>query len=197
VLKIGLTGGIGSGKSTVSSWFKRKGVEVLDADRIAHEVLGTREIIEQIREHFGDVVLTRSGEVNRRQLGKIVFADPQARKTLETITHPTIREKLLKRSAELASHGIPIVVWDVPLLFEAGLHEFVDEIWVVWADYETQLKRVAQRDELPESEIRARISAQMPLSEKVKFADVVIDNSGAWENTEEQLEREWIRLKEG
>lgn len=198
MLTIGLTGRIGSGKSSVSRWFMAKGVQVLDADQIAHGILARdKTVIEKIRMHFGSEVITEVGEVNLRELGKLVFKDHLARQRLEELVHPAIISSLLQRSKALASQGIPLLIWDVPLLFETGLDKLVDEIWVVWVDLETQLKRIVERDALPLEEIRVRIKAQTSLDEKAKAADVFIDNSGSWAETEVQLEKEWKRIKEG
>lgn len=196
MLIIGLTGGIGSGKSSVARWFRLKGVPVLDADAIVHELLSDDPAIaDQLGTEFGEDVLTRSRKVDRRVLGNKVFSDEAARIRLEEILHPQVRAKMSLASARLLQEGVSLCVWDVPLLLEAGFDSEVDEIWVVWVPYEIQLRRVRLRDQLPEDQILARIKAQMDLDKKREYADIVIDNSRSWTDTLEQLEQEWIRLE--
>jgi len=191
---IGLTGGIGSGKSTVSRWFSQQGIPVIDADRIVHELYEEPETIEAILADFGKEVLKDNGEIDRRALGRIVFADGQALGKLEEILHPRVRIAMAKKQEALEQAGEKLCVWDVPLLFEANYLSEIDEIWVVWVPPAVQKERVLLRDNLSEEEVEMRIQAQYPLAEKCKQADVVIDNSGNWQETEVQLRKELARI---
>lgn len=192
---IGLTGGIGSGKSSVARWFRDQGIPVLDADASVRELLtGDAETLARIRAEFGAGVMAADGTVNRPALGQIVFNDAGKRHILEGIVHPRI-EKLRRLEIErLEKLGQEVCVWDVPLLFENKLQALVQETLLVWVSQEIQIARVAGRDRLDMEGIMARIQAQMPLDDKIRLADVVIDNSGAWAETERQLEKYWQGL---
>lgn len=191
---IGLTGGIGSGKSSVAKWFKCKKVSLLDADVLVHEMLASdAETIQRIREAFGEEMLEQ-GVISRKALGQIVFADSQARKCLEGIIHPRVFAMMVSKQKALAEAGTKICVLDIPLLFETKSQMNFQEIWVVWASAEIQKQRLLLRDKLPVKDIDRRINAQMSLMEKCRLADVVIDNSGDWSSTQFQLENEWQRL---
>jgi dephospho-CoA kinase (EC 2.7.1.24) len=190
MLTIGLTGGIGSGKSSVSQWFKEKGIPVMDADKIVHSLLdGDQEAIAELVAEFGTEILDVSGEkINRRVLGGKVFGDEQARRRLEQIIQPRVNSIMKQKRANLEKQGFTLCVWDAPLLFEGGRRKDVDQVWVVWVPQEIQIERVFGRDKLTKNEILDRILAQMPLDEKIKLSDVVVDNSGSWEQTLAQLE---------
>ncbi|MCA0143497.1 dephospho-CoA kinase [Blastococcus sp. LR1] len=189
MLKIGLTGGIGSGKSTVSALLAARGATVVDADRIAREVLepGTPGLAAVVTE-FGPEVLTSEGALDRAVLAAIVFADDAARGRLDAIVHPLVR----KRSAELVSAVPPdaVVVNDVPLLVETGQAGSYDLVVVVEADPETRVSRLIGRG-LSEADARARIAAQATDEQRRAVADVVVDNSGTQEQLAEQVERLW------
>lgn len=191
---IGLTGGIGSGKSTVSRWLSQQGIPIIDADRTVHELYKAPETIAAIKAAFGHDILTDKGDIDRMALGRIVFADAQARSQLEQILHPRVRIAMQKQQAAFEAAGKSLCVWDVPLLFEAGYAEKMNEIWVVWVPEATQRERVMQRDALNAQEVRLRIQAQQSLDEKKNKADVVIDNSGDWLETEVQLRKELERI---
>ncbi|MHB8126723.1 MAG: dephospho-CoA kinase [Desulfitobacteriaceae bacterium] len=190
MLTIGLTGGIGSGKSSVAQWFKEQGVPIIDADQIVHNLLNSdQKIISELVDEFGNEILDTSGEkINRQVLGSKVFGDKQARHKLEQIIHPHVVRIMRQERIDLEHEGLKICVWDVPLLFEGGLHKYVDQVWVVWVPQEVQIQRVLGRDKLTRTEIIDRILAQLSLNDKLKFADVVIDNSGDWTHTQTQLE---------
>lgn len=196
MLTIGLTGGIGSGKSTVSQWFRTKDVPVMDADDTVHRLLQSDpQIISQLVEEFGKELLAMNGQIDRSMLGQRVFQDSDARKRLERIVHPRVIETMQAERAGFQKAGMKFCVWDVPLLFEAGLERFVDEIWVVWVSHGVQIERVLMRDKLSPEDISARIAAQWPLADKRKQADVVIDNSGSRDETKRQLEAAWYNLQ--
>lgn len=192
---IGLTGGIGSGKSSVARWFRERGVPVLDADTSVRKLLNKdAETIALIRREFGLETITPDGTVNRPVLGRIVFADESKRLRLEGIIHPRIEKLRLEELERLEKAGEAVCVWDIPLLFEKGLQALVQETMLVWVPLETQIARVNTRDGLDAELIMARVQAQMPLTEKVQLADVVIDNSRSWAETEQQLETYWAGL---
>jgi dephospho-CoA kinase len=185
---LGLTGGIGSGKSMVASMFAQLGADVIDADRLARDVVEPGQpALQEIASTFGRDILLPDGRLDRGKLGRIIFADPVARGTLNAITHPRIRERM---DAEIAARqsGPGVLIVDIPLLFENERTDRVETVIVVWVDTETQLRRLVERDELSEHDARQRIAAQMPLDEKRARADVVIDNSGSRENTRRQVD---------
>jgi dephospho-CoA kinase len=185
---LGLTGGIGSGKSMVSSMFAKLGADVIDADQLAREVVEPGQpALEEIAKAFGRDILLPDGRLDRGQLARIIFADPVARGTLNAITHPRIRERMAAEiTARMSRPGVLVV--DIPLLYENDRTATVETVIVVWVDAQTQLRRLTERDGLTEEEARQRIAAQMPLDEKRAKADVVIDNSGSPENTRQQVE---------
>ncbi|MDR3542314.1 MAG: dephospho-CoA kinase [Desulfosporosinus sp.] len=195
MLTIGLTGGIGSGKSTVALWLKKQGVPVLDADKTVHRLLQSDLLtISKLVHEFGPEILEENGQINRSKLGKRVFNDEDARKRLESIVHPRVVELMNDERAALRDTGTKFCVWDVPLLFETGLERFVDEVWVVWVPRDLQILRVLARDKLSRCEVEARMAAQGSLDQKRKRANVVIDNSGSEVETERQLEKAWKEL---
>ncbi|MBX6378951.1 MAG: dephospho-CoA kinase [Clostridia bacterium] len=192
---IGLTGGIATGKSTVAAMLEELGAVVVDADQVAREVVEPGEILDRIAAAFGRDVLTPDGRLDRAALGRKVFGDDEALKRLNAITHPEIRRRITRRVEELRREGrAPAVVLDIPLLFEGGVAYAVDEIWVVAVDRETQLRRLMERNGLSRPEAEARVASQMPIEEKVRRADVVIDNSGDLAVTRAQVEAAWRRL---
>jgi dephospho-CoA kinase len=194
---IGLTGGIGSGKSTVSAILRELGATVVDADEGARAVVEPGQpALEEIRERFGETVFAADGSLDRDRLADIVFSDERAREDLNTITHPRVRAWMAARMQAAAEAGAPVVVLDIPLLFESGLTAGLDEIVVVWAPVEAQFARAVARGGRGE-DIRARIKAQMPLDHKREQATVVIDNSGSKIGTRGQVEAFWSRLTAG
>ncbi len=185
---LGLTGGIGSGKSTVARMFTDLGAEVIDADQLAREVVEPGQpALGHIRHQFGAEVLLPDGRLDRAKLATIVFADPDARERLNAITHPRILERM---QAEVQSrHGRSgLLLLDIPLLFENGRQEMVEQVILVWVDAATQLQRLTERDGLTEDEARRRVQAQMPLDQKRNLSDDVIDNTGTHEETRRQVE---------
>jgi dephospho-CoA kinase len=189
VLRIGLTGGIGSGKSTVSGLLAARGARIVDADRIAREVVepGTPGLAAVVAA-FGPGVLTAEGALDRPALAGIVFADPAARARLDGIVHPLVRARAAELIAELPPGAV--VVQDVPLLVETGQAASYDLVVVVEADLETRVQRLAQRG-LVEDDARARIAAQATDEQRRTVADVVLDNSGTLEDLEAQVDRFW------
>ncbi|HEY8348051.1 MAG TPA: dephospho-CoA kinase [Symbiobacteriaceae bacterium] len=195
---IGLTGGIASGKSTVSRMLRELGAPVVDADAIVHELQapGTPVLAEIARE-FGPGVIRPDGSLDRAALAQVVFRDPERRKALEAIVHPAVRREMWARVEEYRRQGKPAVVLDVPLLLETGLNRQVDQVWVVYVDPETQLARLMARDGLDREEAARRVAAQMSLEAKRSLADVVIDNRGPVEATRAQVVAAWRRVVEG
>lgn len=178
-LLVGLTGGLATGKSTVSEILRGLGCVVLDADALAREVVEPGQpALAAIVHEFGPDVLRPDGTLDRKRLGTIVFADPGRRKRLEAITHPAIRDRFLGRLAQLEAEGFEgIVVWDAPVMIETGGHKAMDRLIVVLADTPTQRARALARDGDP-ADAERKIANQMPLADKAKLADHVIDNSG-------------------
>ena len=177
-LVIGLTGGIASGKSTVSQMIKEKGIRVVDADVIAKEAVskGT-PALHQIVQTFGEDVLLPNGELNRQQLGAIIFSDEEKRKQLNAIVHPEVRKEMLEQRDEGINQQETFVVLDIPLLFESKLEGLVDRIIVVYTTPELQLSRLMNRNDLSEEEALNRIHSQQSLEEKCQKADRVIENT--------------------
>lgn len=186
---IGLTGGIATGKSTVSAIFQEHGIPVVDADRIAHQLMKKdTEVYRDLVEAFGPEILGPSGEIAREKLGRIVFYDDTQLARLNRIVHPAVKRVMLEQVKQLQSDGSNIIVLDVPLLFESGFDTLCDCTVVVYTEETIQLERLMKRNGISREEALARINAQMPLKEKVKRADVVIDNSFTLEKTKKQVE---------
>jgi dephospho-CoA kinase len=195
---VGLTGGIGTGKSTVARLFAELGAKVIDADQLAREAQAKGSpALEAIRARFGPSVFTASGDLDRKALAAIVFQDGTARQDLNAIVHPRVAELAAERMQTLSEAGAALVLYDVPLLYESGLDQMLPAVIVVSAPSEVQRERLAGRDALSPGEIDARIAAQMPLSEKVARADFVIDNGGSLEATRAQVSALFQRLSEG
>lgn len=190
-MNIGLTGGIASGKSTVARMLVESGAALVDADRIAREIVEPGQpSLAQIVERFGQAVLHEDGTLNRKKLGEIVFADEAKRKALEAITHPAIRAVMRERMDKLQREAPKrLVVVDVPLLYESGLQSLFEEVMVVYVPRSVQLERLIKRDGLSKADAERRLNAQMDIEEKKRLADIVIDNSGSLEDTALQLER--------
>jgi len=195
-LLVGLTGGIATGKSTVSALLRQLGGEIIDADLLAREVVEPGQpALTQIVTEFGRDLLTAAGELDRKKLGAIVFANPERRLRLEAITHPAIRDRFLTRLDDLAERGfVGLVVFDAAVMIESGNYKNMDRLVVVVTDDATQMARLLARDGTDDAENRRKISSQMPLAEKAKLADYVIDNSGTREATAEQVRRVFAAL---
>ena len=195
-LLVGLTGGIATGKSTVSEMLRGLGAEIIDADRLARDVVEPgQSAFKQIVAEFGPGVVAADGTLDRKKLGAIVFADPERRKRLEALTHPAIRERFLARLDELAAQGFAgLVVFDAPVMIESGTYTNMERLVVVVTDEASQPARLRARDGTDDAEGRRKIASQMPLAEKAKLADHVIDNSGDREATIEQVRRLFATL---
>ncbi|PEU58262.1 dephospho-CoA kinase [Priestia megaterium] len=185
---IGLTGGIASGKSTVTGMLRDINIPVIDADHIAKEVVEPgKEAYKQIVETFGRSILHENAEINRAALGKIVFYQEEERKKLNAIVHPAVRKEMLSQKESYIEEGYEAVVLDIPLLFESDLTHLVDKVVVVYVDESVQLERLKSRNNLSTEDAYARIHAQLPLIQKVALADAVINNNGPVEETKQQL----------
>ncbi len=187
---IGLTGGIASGKSTVSNWLLSQGYPVVDADIAARKVVEPgMPALEKIRKAFGDDVLLPDGTLDRKRLGSIIFANEEKRQTLNVIVHPAVREWMRQETERAFGEGASIVIMDIPLLFESKLTHMVEETILVYVTKETQLKRLMERDGYMEADALARIHAQMPIDEKKELADYIVDNNGPISETIEQMKQ--------
>jgi dephospho-CoA kinase len=198
MIKVGLTGGIASGKSTVSEIFASLGAKVLDADEVARELLlPGQPAWKRLRQTFGEEFFHPDGTVKRKQLRKLVFANPERRSQLNAIVHPEVMKEINRKSESLSSLLEPMVlVVDVPLLLEVGVADRFDKIVVVDARESVQINRLMQRDGISEEEAKQALKVQMPLSEKVEQADYVIDNNSTLTDTEIQVRMIWQELLE-
>lgn len=184
---VGLTGGIASGKSTISAMIQSLDVPVVDADLIARQVVMPGEqAYEEIIEAFGGGVLAEDLSLDRKKLGAIIFNDEDKRKTLNSIVHPAVRKRMLDQKDELLKNYKDVVL-DIPLLFESKLTHMVDQTLLVYVDADTQLDRLMKRDQSTLEDAQSRIGSQIPLQEKKQWADQVIDNNGTVEESRQQL----------
>ncbi len=180
----GLTGGIGSGKSTVARRFRARGLPVIDADELARDAVAKgSDGLAEIVQAFGDGVLTTTGELDRKAVAARVFHDEGARRTLNSIVHPRVTALSIERVAALDAKGEPLGCYEVPLLFETRIEDALRPVVVVSAPVEVQVARTMARDGATNDDVLARIRAQLPLAEKASRADYVIDNSGSVDST--------------
>ncbi len=199
----GLTGGVASGKSLVARKLKELGATIIDADLIAREVLRPGEqTFDEVVKNFGREILTTGEEIDRKKLGDIVFNNKEKRELLNSITHPRIRERMMARLEELKnspgddSAVRRVVVLDIPLLIESKLEDKVDCVIVVYADDDIRLRRLMQRDALTEAEALARINSQIPLKDKLKTADYIINNNAASSESLKETQLLYEKLKD-
>jgi len=195
-LVIGLTGGIGSGKSTVSQFLAELGAVIIDADKIGHEsYLPNTDTWRELVKTFGKEILAKDNTIDRKKLGTIVFSNPEELKRFNNIVHPQITKIVKKRIGEFRRRGVNVIVLDAPVLFEAKGMSLVDEVWVVVTDKANIIKRTAIRTGLPAEQIRSRIHSQMSNEERIKRAKVVIRNDGTPEDLREKVRECWECLK--
>lgn len=186
---LGLTGGIAMGKSTISNFLRDKGIPIVDADEIAHAVLEFKAVKVQLVKAFGTPILNEQKQVDRKQLGKIVFGESKKLGELNKIVQPVIRQEIIRQLKSFTTESV--VVLDAPVLFEQGYETLVDCIMVVSTTPAEQLQRLMERDHLTREDAQKRIDAQMPIEIKQKKADVTIDSSGSIEATQKQV-IEWL-----
>ena len=193
--KIGLTGGIASGKSTVVSMLRSYGAAILDCDIIARDVVqpGSDGLLAVARA-FGPQALLPDGTMNRAYIGSVVFHDAARKKELEDILFPLIHQEIDRQAAMLEENGSHLVFLDMPLLFEVKYHSYVNEVWLVYVDAATQLTRLMARNGYTQEEALARIHSQFPIDEKKSLSQVIIDNTASLENTEKQVQKQWKQL---
>lgn len=190
---LGLTGGIASGKSTISNLFKERNIPIVDGDEVARKIMRAGQpVVKEIAETFGEDYLLDNGEINREKLGQTIFADKSKRAQLNQIVQGEIRNEIERQREKLLSEKHPLIVLDIPLLYEGGYEEMVDTVMVTYVDKETQFERLRKRNQdLSEEDAKNRIASQMPLAEKAKRANVFIDNNGTIEETIAQVEA-WL-----
>jgi len=188
MLKIGLTGGIGTGKSTVSKILFVAGFKILDADLVAKQVLATYpEILERVKIEFGEGFFDWRGEFRRKEFGNHIFRFPKQRIKYEAIIMPYIKEEIQEAFKRYEANGESLVILDAPLLIETGLYKEMDYIILVWTDNRTQIQRVKIRDKISNLDAISRVNSQMSIEEKKQFANIIIDNNGEVSKTETQV----------
>lgn len=187
---IGLTGSIASGKSTVSKMLEELGFPIVDADKIARLVVEPGSVVlEEIELVFGAAILQEDGTLNREKLGQLIFSDPSNRERLNLIIHPAIRREMLRQKEMHLANGEKTIIMDIPLLFESKLSALVDKVLVVSVTPKTQKERLMARNGLTEKEALDRISSQLPMDQKEKLSDAVLDNNETVQKTENQLKK--------
>ena len=193
---IGLTGGIGSGKSTVSQLLHELGAVVLDADKVGHEVYKPNtETWLDVVAAFGKQVLTSDGEIDRKKLGQIVFSDPELLTQLNQIVHPRMYEMMRSQIEEFRNQGVKVVVLEAAILLEAGWTPLVDEVWVTVAPEHEVVKRTMERTGLPEEQVLARIRSQLSSEERTEHANVIVNNDGSIDELKRKIKELWDKLQ--
>ena len=192
---IGLTGGIGTGKSTVAQFLAELGAVVIDVDQVGHQALKPESrVYQEIVNTFGEQVLAPDGTIDRRKLGKIVFANPGDRTRLNEIIHPAMHQMVMARLEEHRRQDARVVVLDAPLLLDAGWAQSVDEVWVTTAAESTVLERLRERSSMSAQKVQARIHSQLPSEERIKQADVVIDTDCDLNELKNKVRQLWRRV---
>jgi dephospho-CoA kinase len=193
---IGLTGGFGSGKSTVSYLMHELGAVVLDADRVGHEAYRPNtETWREVVAKFGKQILAPNGEIDRRILGEIVFSNPESLAQLNQIVHPRMYEMMRSKIEEFRKQGVEVVVLEAAILLEAGWTPLVDEVWVTVAPEHEVVKRTLERNGLPEEQVMARIRSQLSSEERIEHADVIINNDVSIDELKVKIKELWDRLQ--
>lgn len=191
-LVIGLTGGVATGKTTVAQMFQKLGAKVVSADEVVHRMLEPgSKVWEQVRREFGDEVLRPDGSIDRTRLGEIVFRDPEKRLRLEAIIHPPVIDFLQNEADSFRTCGEGVLILEIPLLVEAGALCMVDKVLLVTAEQESQISRLEKRYGISRDEAMLRISSQLPLAEKIRYADWLISTEGTLGSTKKQVESVW------
>lgn len=198
MIVIGLTGGIGTGKSEVARILQGLGAALISADQVGHEAYNPHsEIWQEVVKAFGEEILQSNGEIDRKKLGSIVFSHPQQLARLNQIMHPRMAAMVARRIEQLREEGVLVVVVEAALLFEAGWDSLVDEVWATDSTVEVIINRLQGRNGLSEEEIRKRINSQMPAKERLARVDVAIDNSGDVANLERTVQSIWNNRVKG
>lgn len=196
MIKVGLTGSIGTGKSTVSEIFQKLGAYVIDADKVVHSLLKDEKVKKEIADIFGNEVFDENGNIDRKKLASIVFNNPKMKKKLEEILHPKVRQEIENFVKEVYKKDKnAVVIAEIPLLIETGMYKNYDKVVVVYAPKEVQLKRLLKKG-FSKEEALSRINSQMDIEEKVKCADIVIENTAGLKELEEKVKKVFEKLKE-
>ncbi|MBQ6630839.1 MAG: dephospho-CoA kinase [Romboutsia sp.] len=193
---LGLTGSIGCGKSSLSNILKENNIDIIDADIISRKIFEDKKLLNLVFEHFGDCIKNEDGSLNRKALGNIVFNDDNKLIELNALTHPRIKEKIIKEIEILKLNNKEVIVIDAPLLIEGGYLEMVDKLLVITCNNEIQVNRIQKRDNCTRKEALSRINSQMSQEEKVKYADYILDNSGSIEDLKENTKEFLLYMKE-
>jgi len=193
---IGLTGGMGSGKSTVADCLRSNGIPVIDADVIAHKIMNEENTLDKIHEIFGKNVFDKDGSLNKVKFSSVLFTNTVKRKKLNEFVHPKVWTEMMNETEKYVTKGSKVIFLDVPLLIESGWHTRVNETWLVKADYNERIERLRLRTNLSTEEIKKRIEIQMPESEKEEYADKIINNGGTIEETGKQVIEELQKIIE-
>lgn len=193
---IGLTGGIASGKSTVSKMLVSFGAQIIDADKVAREIVEPyKPAWQDIVNKFGERILLADKTIHRAKLGDIIFSDRELKEYLNSVTHPRIKAEIEDQIARYRNKENAILILDIPLLYESGWDKTTDENWLVYVQQSVQLQRLMARNQLSEKQAMDRINSQILLEDKMKHADYIIDNNGALEYTREQVMARWNEVK--
>ena len=193
---LGLTGSIGCGKSSLSNILKENNIDIIDADIISRKIFEDKKLLNLVFEHFGDCIKNEDGSLIRKALGNIVFNDDNRLIELNALTHPRIKEKIIKEIEMLKLNNKEVIVIDAPLLIEGGYLEMVDKLLVITCNNEIQVSRIQKRDNCTRQEALSRINSQMSQEEKVKYADYILDNSGSIEDLKENTREFLLYMKE-
>lgn len=193
---IGLTGGMGSGKSTVADCLRSNGIPVIDADVIAHKIMNEESTLDKIHEIFGKNVFDKDGSLNKVKFSSVLFTNTVKRKKLNEFVHPKVWTEMMDETEKYVTEGSKVIFLDVPLLIESGWHTRVNETWLVKADYNERIERLRLRTNLSTEEIKKRIEIQMPESEKEEYADKIINNGGTIEEIGKQVIEELQKIIE-
>ena len=193
---IGLTGGMGSGKSTVADCLRSNGIPVIDAVVISHKIMNEESTLDKIHESFGKNVFDKDGSVNKVKFSSVLFTNTVKRKKLNEFVHPKVWTEMMDETEKYVTEGSKVIFLDVPLLIESGWHTRVNETWLVKADYNERIERLRLRTNLSTEEIKKRIEIQMPESEKEEYADKIINNGGTIEEIGKQVIEELQKIIE-
>jgi len=195
VVKVGLTGSIGTGKSTVSEIFKQLGAYVIDADKVVHNLLKKDEIKRKLAYLLGKEIFNENGEIDRKKVASIIFKNPEKKKEIEKIIHPEVRKEIKNFINEIEKKDKnAVIIAEIPLLIEGGLYKDYDKIIVVYAPENLQIERLVKKG-FTKDDALSRIKSQMPIKEKLKYADIIIENTGSLEELKNKVEKIYNELK--